>query len=87
MREVTICGKTFKIRNLKRKEVKALKKKGINLVGLKPEMADDAMDAVFDLVLTEEEIAVVDEFDQTDAMELWTEALKETFGSAEEEKN
>ena len=50
MREVEINGKKFEVRGLLRGEVRALRADGINLMDLSPARADDAIDAVFDIV-------------------------------------
>ena len=87
MREIIINNQTFEVRGLKRKEVKSLKKDGVNLMDLDINQADDVMDRVFDLVLTKDQIAVIDEMENKHALSLWVGILKETFGSGDEEKN
>jgi hypothetical protein len=87
MREIIIDDRPFNIRGLKRGEIKALKKEGFNLIDLKIEQADDAMDKVFELVFASHEITLIDDMANKDAMKLWTAILKETYGAPDEEKN
>ena len=87
-REIELDGQKFIARSLKRKELKKLRKeKGIVLSNLDVEKAEEAMDEVFGIVFTEEENEKIDDLDKSKAMHLWTEILKETYGSYEEEKN
>ena len=87
-REIELDGQKFIARSLKRKELKKLRKeKGIVLSNLDVEKAEEAMDVVFEMVFTEEENEKIDDLDNSKAMHLWTEILKETYGSYEEEKN
>lgn len=79
--------KTFEVRGLKRKEIKALKKDGIVLTNLDMKTADTAMDKVFDLVFTSEQVAMIDELPNRDAIKLWQGILMETFGAPGEKKN
>lgn len=87
MRTVTIDGKDFQIRPLKRKEIKKLKADGFNLAALKAEKADDAMEAVFEMVFDVDERRAIDEITQPQALRLWKSVLMETYGSGDEEKN
>ncbi len=87
MRTVTIDGQDFEIRPLKRKEIKQLKANGFNLAALKAEKADDAMEAVFEMVFDVDERRAIDEMIQSQALKLWKAVLMETYGSGDEEKN
>lgn len=87
MRTVIIDGRSFEVRGLKRKQVKQLKRDGFNLTDLKPETADDAMDAVFAATFGDADLSAIDEMRNGDALRLWTAILKETFGAPDEEKN
>lgn len=87
MREIEINGRTFKVRSLKRKEIKALRKQGFILIDLKPENAEEAQDKVFEMVFGPDDIAAIDEMDNRDVMILWRAILAETYGAPEEEKN
>ena len=87
MRTVEIEGRAWEVRGLKRKQVKELKKGGINLADLAPGKADEAMDAVFAKTFSAEDVALIDEMLNADAMRLWVAIIRETFGATEEEKN
>ena len=80
-------GKEFKIRALKRKEVKILRKKGMNLTALTGETAEDAMDAVFEMVFNKTSLSEIDNLPNYQALKLWQSILAATYGSEEEEKN
>jgi len=87
MPEITINDVTFPIRPLKRHEVKALKKNGFTLGAINGDQVDNAMDAVFDLVLTPEQINAIDQFDNPDALRIWNAILRATWGNDAETKN
>lgn len=87
MNTITVNGREFKIRPLKRKEVKALKKKGFTLGNIGGDQVDDAMDAVFEIVLPPEDIQALDEFDNPDVISVWQAILKATWGSDSDTKN
>lgn len=87
MRELEINGQIFKARPLKRKEVKQIKADGFNMFKLEVEKADDAVDAIFDIAFTPEEIQQIDELDNADALKIFKAVLAETYGDPEEEKN
>ena len=61
MRTIEINGHEYEIRPLKRKEVKQLRKNGYILTALNPQTAEDAMDQVFKLVFTSEQLTQIDE--------------------------
>ena len=87
MREIMLGDYTFKVRSLKRKEVKQLKKDGFNLADLAPQNADDAMDRAFELAFSPEEVTLIDDLSNSEALAIWVALIKETFGAADEEKN
>ncbi|RKY07147.1 MAG: hypothetical protein DRP56_06220 [Planctomycetota bacterium] len=80
-------GKTFVIRSLKRKEVKALKNEGFNLYNISADQLDDLIDRIFEIVLTEEEIGAAEDLDNRDAVKIFNQIFRETFGSEKQEKN
>ncbi len=86
-REILLAGRTFKVRGLKRKEVKQLRRDGFNLLDLNLAQADDVLDRVFEMVFPEAEFARIDELLNRDCLGLWNAILIETYGSPEEEKN
>jgi hypothetical protein len=87
MRTIEIDTHKYEIRALKRKEVKQLRKNGYILTALDPQTAEDAMDQVFQLVFSPEQISQIDERPNPDALKLWSGILKETYGAPDEEKN
>jgi hypothetical protein len=95
MREITIkrsdTGKErkIKLRSLKRREIRELKDYGFSYLGCIPNMetAQDAVDKSLDMVLTEKDQTFLDECDNKQAKDLWSELLKETYGDPAEEKN
>lgn len=87
MRTITINENNFEIRPLKRKEVKQLRAEGYNLTALALGTGEEAMDRVFAMVFTPEQISIIDELDNPDAIKLWSGILKETYGAPGEEKN
>lgn len=87
MREIKKGDTTFKVRGLTRGEVKQLRADGYNLANLTLDQAEEAVDAAFDLVFSENEIRIIDALPNRDAMEIWRAVLAETYGSGDEEKN
>jgi len=86
MREVEINGTIFEVRGLKRKEIKKLRKDGIVLTGLDAEKADIAMDLIFELLFANQ-IELIDDMENADALKLWVAVMRETYGASDEEKN
>lgn len=86
-REVVYNEFSFTVRALKRREVKQLKKEGFNLGYLEAEKADDCMDRVFGMVFSAPELDAIEDLDQHEAIKLWNDVLKETYGAKDEEKN
>ena len=87
MGTVTIGGTEITIRPLKRKEVKALKKQGVNLFSMDTAGADDVMDRVFAITLKPEEIELIDDQPQHVAFEIFSMIMQSTFGTEEHVKN
>ena len=87
MREVIIGDRTFRVRGLKRKEIKALRDRGFVLLALEGKDLDAAQDATFEMVFSKEELAAIDELDNRDALRLWDAILRETSPAADEVKN
>ena len=86
MRELTIEGKTFTIRPLKRKEMKALKKQGFNLAKLDPETMDDHLDQILEMVLPGR-LEEIDDLPPKATNDIFSAILKESYGDKTEEKN
>jgi hypothetical protein len=84
---VNIGGEDMKVRGLLRKEVKDLKKEGFILSDLRDDNVDDAMDKVFEIVLTKEDIAKIDELPNRESIKVWTAILDLTYGNEVQEKN
>ena len=81
-------GREFKVRGLTRGEVKRLKSThGIVLTNITGANAEDALDLVLQMVLTESELLDLDDMPNRLAMDIWIAVLAETYGSREEEKN
>lgn len=89
MDPVEINGRDIEIRGLTRKEVRDLEPYGFSCLACVPvyETADQAMEKVFDLVLSREDRAFLDDCPNSDSITVWKEILKETYGSRTEEKN
>ena len=66
---------------------KELKKKGFVLSDLRDDNVDDAMDEVFSIVLTKEDIARLDELPNNEAIKVWGAILDLTYGNRVQEKN
>lgn len=87
MRNVEVEGEKISVRGLKRKEVKALKKKGFDIGELKVEQVDDLLDLVFPMIFSKKEIELIEDSPYKNCTHLWTAIIAETYGSEEEEKN
>jgi protein-tyrosine-phosphatase len=88
MRTFKTDGLELEIRPMKRKEIKALKKKGFDLRKIESEKIDETMDAVFDVLFTKDELKEIDGLEEKIVFhKLWPEVMKETFSSPDEEKN
>lgn len=79
----------IKIRALKRKEIKGLSDCGYDYAKCIPtlENSHEAVDRGLNTVLTKEDLAFLDECENPEQIRCWTELLKETYGSEDEEKN
>jgi len=85
VKKVELEGKKFKISGLKRRDVKRLKRAGINFTRLDDDGLDDVMDQVYECVGIKPED--VDELFYASALQLFNDILKLTFLSEEETKN
>lgn len=87
--DIKLGGETIKIRALTRQEVRALKDVGFSLAMASPELsqADEAMDRVLALVLTDDDIAFLETRPLHESLMVWKEILKETYGDPDAEKN
>lgn len=81
----TSHGETFDLRPLTRGELKTLRKQGYNMGALTTEQADDAMDAVFAMVLGDD-VDRLDAMPNTVAIDVWKKILSLTYGR-DPEKN
>jgi hypothetical protein len=78
-------GKKFRVRGLKRREVKQFKKDGIRFNQLEPDTADDVADKVFEqLGLCLDDI---DDLTNSNALTLFQEIMSLTFMTEEQRKN
>lgn len=80
-------GRQFNVRGLTRGEVKRLRAANINLMNLTADDAEEALDLVLEMVLSEHEVHELDGMVNRTAMDIWSAALAETYGSRDEEKN
>lgn len=87
MRKITASGIDIDIRPLTRKEVRALKASGVNLLKIDHENPDAAIDAVLALLFDDGMLLTIDEMPYQDASKIFVAAMKETFGAPDEEKN
>jgi len=89
MRTIIIStGARINVRGLTRREVKNLADDdAINLYLIGPDKAQQAMDAVLELAVSEHDLAELDDLPNADAVKVYRGAMAETFGSRDEEKN
>ena len=87
MRNVTYEDQEFEVRALKRKHIRDLNKKGLPLENVPRERADECMDEVFKTVFEKDELKKIDELEYHNAMALFKDVIKETYGARDEEKN
>ena len=92
MRTVSIPDRDIEVRGLKRKEIKGLKEYGYHRSRFTPpaddpDALDEAMDAVIDKVLTKDDLKALENCEPRWTSEVWLAIIKETYGSADEEKN
>lgn len=89
MPTVEIIDRAIEVRGLTRKEVRALEPEGYTVMGpmLNLANANRAVEKVFDLVLSREDIAFLETQPHIQTLKVWREINNETFGSKDEEKN
>ncbi len=83
--EKEINGIPFEIRPLTRGEIKSLRKKGLNIMNLSQDLADDAIDEILEMVLRER-TAEIDAMPNACTLELCRAIIELTYGG-EAEKN
>lgn len=86
MREVTIEGKTFEVRPLKRREVKELRKQGFKMERIDQDKMEDHLDTILEMIFPGR-IAELDELAPKHVNHIFEHILKESFGARDEEKN
>jgi len=86
-REFKVSGKTLTVRGLTRKEMRSLKRKGFDIGKLQVEQVDDLLDLIFPMIFDKSEVELIDDATYKVGNDIWTDILKETFGSKDEEKN
>ncbi len=87
MRIVEVDGRKISVRGLKRSEVREFRAKKVNFIYLDPDTAEETMDLVFKLVISEEDMAALEDMQNSCSIAVWSACLKETFGAPDEEKN
>lgn len=84
-KRIEIGGRTFEVRGLKRREVKALRAGGFRPGNVDAENADDYMDKVFELIGCD--LSEVDDLEYAEAMEIFKQVMEMTFIGEGERKN
>jgi hypothetical protein len=84
--EKIIGDKTFTVRPLTSGEIKSLRAAGFNLNNLAIEQANDAVDAVIDMVYADM-IDAIDQLPMPDVLSLFRATLEESYGRGESGKN
>lgn len=79
MREIEVNGETFRVRGLLRREIKELRKRGFILLDLQPSNAEEAQEAVFELIFSEEELDKIYGMQNRDVLRLWEAVISETY--------
>ena len=89
METVIIDGRKFDINPLTRGQIRELKDYGFGYFICKPtlEQAHDAMDAVFDMVLSDQDQAFLDARPVKESFAVWKSLLAETYGGGADEGN
>jgi hypothetical protein len=82
---IEVDSKAINVRGLKRREVKQLKRDGVNFSNLDNEAIDDVMDTVFALQDLDRE--AIDELCYGDASRIFRTIMELTFMTGEEQKN
>jgi hypothetical protein len=82
------AGETeISVRALTRREVKALRAEGRDLFSFQPNKAEETLDRVFEMVLSEDDRAALEGEAYRVSIDVWREIMGLTFGKAEEAKN
>lgn len=89
MELVIIDGISLEIQPLTRGQIRQLRDHGFSYFVCKPslEQAHDAMDAAFDLALSDKEKALLDKLPVKESFKVWKAILAETYGGGDDEKN
>jgi hypothetical protein len=75
------------VRPLTRKEVKGLRAEGRDLFNFEPSKAEDTLDRVFEMVLSDEDRMALENQPYRVSVDAWQEIVGLTFGKEEERKN
>jgi hypothetical protein len=87
MREVKLSnGFKIEVRGLLRRELRALKADGMDPAALSMNIADEALDRVFALVLAPDVQKMLEDMPNSDSMRIWRGVMTETYGAGEEEE-
>ncbi len=81
------AGRDIPVRGLTRRELKEMKKKGLNPATLAAGKAEDAMDYVLALICTKDDLAYLDDQCNAEALAVYRRIMDLTYGRADEEKN
>lgn len=89
MEIIEINGRSFEIHPLTRGQIKELKDFGFSYFACRPtlDQANEAMDAAFDIVLSDEDKSFLDDLPVKDSFSIWKAILAETYGGGDDEKN
>lgn len=89
METVIIDDREFHIIPLTRGQIKSLKEYGFSYFVCKPtlDQVHDAMDAAFELALTDDDRAFLDTRPVKDSFAIWKAILAETYGGGDDEGN
>lgn len=85
--QISVGGRQIELRGLTRKEVKELAEDGLNLGALPRSLAEQAVDAVFKRVLSQDDMDYLDGLVNAEAVRVYRRIMDLTYGSGEEEKN
>jgi len=84
----TDSGRQFNVRGLTRREIKELRQVyNINLLKINADNADEVLDRVLDMVVSDHDMHDLDGLPYRVSMDIWSAVLAETYGSRDEEKN
>lgn len=89
MEIVNINGRDIEVKPLTRGQVRELKEHGFTYFTCRPtiEQANDAMDAAFKLVLSDDDRLFLDDQYIKDSIAVWKAIINETYGGGEDEGN